>query len=110
VIRVPVAAVGAITVAATLAAPAHADVVDNSFLAALSNAGITYGAPATTIALGHSVCPMLVEPQGNFDSVVSSVADISGMSKDVAGAFALIALSEYCPAIMSPLVPRRLRA
>lgn len=111
VIRVPLAApIGLIVVAATLAAPAHADLIDNSFLTALNNAGISYSAPASTIALGHSICPMLVEPHQNFDSIVSSVADNTGMSTDMAGAFALIAIGEYCPAIMSPLMPRRLQA
>ena len=61
---------------------AHADLIDNSFLAALSNAGIPYSAPASTVALGHSVCPMLVGSQQSFDSVVSNVADNTGMSAD----------------------------
>ena len=111
VIRVALAApVGAIALAVTLAAPARADLIDNSFLTALSNAGISYSAPANTIALGHSVCPMLVEPYQSFDAIVSSVADNTGMSNDMAGAFALIAIDEYCPAIMAPLIPGRLQA
>lgn len=98
------------TSAATLAAPAHADLIDNSFLAALSNAGISYTAPANTVALGHSVCPMLVAPHQSFDSVVSSVADTTGMPTDKAGTFALIAIAQYCPAMISPLLPLRLQA
>lgn len=111
-IRVPLAApVGLFAVAATLAAPAHADVIDNSFLAALSNADVTYSTPANTVALGHSVCPMLVEPHPRtFDSVVSNVQDNTGMSHEKAGAFTLIAIGEYCPAMMSPLVPLHLQA
>jgi hypothetical protein len=108
---VPLAApVGVVVVAATLAAPAHADVIDNSFLAALSIAGIAYSAPASTVALGHSVCPMLVESQQGFDSVVANVSDNTGMSADAAGTFALIAIGQYCPAMMSPLLPLRLQA
>jgi hypothetical protein len=85
--------------------------VDNAFLAALSNAGITYSAPASTLALGHSVCPMLVGTQQlSFDSVVSNVADYTGMSADQAGRFALIAIGEYCPAMMAPLLPLHLQA
>ena len=104
------AAAGWITVAGTSGAPAHADLIDNSFLAALSNAGISYSAPASVIALGHSVCPILVQPQGTFDSVVDSIVDSTGMSNDLAATFTLIAIAEYCPAMMSPLVPHRLQA
>lgn len=109
--RVALAApVAFIAFAAMFAAPAHADLVDNSFLAALSNAGISYGAPANTVALGQSVCPKLVEPHPSFDSVVADIRDNTGMSNDMAGSFALIAIGEYCPAVMSPLVPSRLQA
>lgn len=102
---------GALVYAATLAAPAHADLVDNAFLAALSSAGIAYTAPASTVALGHSVCPMLVAPeQYSFDSVVADVADQTGLSPDTAGKFALIAIGEYCPAMMAPLLPLHLQA
>lgn len=109
--RVPLAApVGLIALAATLATPAHADFLDNSFLAALSNAGIPYSAPTNTIALGQSVCPTLVRPHASFDSVVSSIKDSTGMSNDMAGAFTLLAIGSYCPAMISPLVPHRLQA
>ena len=109
--RVPFAApVGVLVAAATLAAPAHADMIDNSFLSALTDAGISYSAPATTVALGHSVCPTLVGSEQSFDSVVSDVADNTGMSPNNAGRFALIAIGEYCPAMMSPLLPLHLQA
>lgn len=111
VIRVPLAApVGVVVIAATLAAPAHADLIDNSFLSALSNAGISYSAPASTVALGHSVCPMLVDSQQAFDAVVANVSDNTGMSAGEAGKFALIAIGQYCPAMMSPLLPLHLQA
>ena len=110
-IRVRLAApVGVLVTAATLAAPAYADMIDNSFLAALSNAGISYSAPASTVALGHSLCPMLVGSQQSFDSVVSDVTDNTGMSPDAAGRFALIAIGEYCPAMMAPLLPLHLQS
>lgn len=101
---------GLITIAATLAAPAHADLIGNSFLTALTNAGIAYGAPAHTIALGESVCPMLMEPGRTFDAVNASVVDSTGLSNEVAGMFTLISIAEYCPAVMSPLFPHRLQS
>ena len=52
-----------VATAISLAAPAHADpLTDNSFLSALTNAGIGYNDPASTQSLGQSICPMLVEP------------------------------------------------
>lgn len=101
---------GALALAAVLAPPARADLIDNSFLAALSNADIPYSAPASTVALGHSICPMLVGSQQSFDSVVSTVADNTGMSTDKSGTFALIAIGEYCPAVLAPLLPLHLQA
>lgn len=43
--------------AASCAAPIQADMMGNAFLTALTNAGIAYDQPATTVALGRSVCP-----------------------------------------------------
>ena len=96
--------------AATLAAPIRADIMGNAFLAALTNAGVPYSEPATTTALGESVCPMLFEPGGSFDSIAARVADNSGMSHDAAGVFTLIAIATYCPAILAPLLSNRLPA
>jgi hypothetical protein len=86
---------------------AHADMVGDSFLAALSSAGIGYGDPTSTIALGQSICPMVVAPDGTFASVTSRVANNTGMSLDKAGAFTVIAISSYCPAVISLVLPDR---
>lgn len=101
---------GLAAAAATLAAPIHADMMGNAFLLALTNAGIAYSQPASTMALGQSVCPMLVQPGGTFDSVTSRMADGNGMSYQVAGAFTLVAIATYCPAVMAGLLPNRLQA
>ena len=82
----------------------------NAFLAALTNAGVPYSQPATTTALGQSVCPMLFQPGGSFDSIASKVADNNGMSHDAAGVFTVIAIATYCPAVLAPLLPNRLQA
>jgi hypothetical protein len=97
-------------VAAGLAAPVRADMLSNAFLSALTNAGIAYTQPATTTALGQSVCPMLFQPGGSFDSVVSTMADGSGMSYDMAGKFTIVAVATYCPAMVEPLLRNRLQA
>ena len=82
----------------------------NAFLAALTNAGVTYSQPASTMALGQSVCPMLVQPGGSFDSVASNMADGNGMSHEAAGVFTIVAIATFCPSVMFPLLPNRLQA
>jgi hypothetical protein len=94
--------VGLVT-AVTVAAPAHADpVTDNTFLNALTNAGIGYNDPASTQSLGQSICPMLVEPGKSLASVYSSVTN-QGISPDMAAFFTGIAISMYCPQMMGSL-------
>ncbi len=93
--------------AAALAAPIRADMIGNAFLLALTNAGVPYSQPASTTALGQSVCPMLVSPGGSFDAVVSKMADGHGMSHDSAGVFTILAIATYCPAMIAPLLPNR---
>ena len=95
---------GLAAAAAALAAPIRADMMGNAFLAALTNAGVPYSEPAATTALGESVCPMLFQPGGSFDSIAARMADNSGMSHDAAGVFTLIAIATYCPAVLAPLL------
>lgn len=95
--------VGAAT-AVTLAAPASADPIadNNSFLNALSSAGIGYTDPASTQQLGQSICPMLVEPGKSMASVYSTVSN-NGINPDMAAFFTGIAISMYCPQMMTSL-------
>jgi Protein of unknown function (DUF732) len=93
--------IGVVTAATTLAAPAQADPAGDAFLSALSNAGVGYNDPANTVALGQSICPMLSQPGGSFASVASSVAGNNSMSPDMAGMFTSIAISMFCPAMVS---------
>ena len=93
--------VGAAT-ALSLAAPASAEPVDTTFLNALNSAGIGYGDAASTEKLGQSVCPMLVEPGKNMASVYSTVTN-NGINPDVAAFFTGIAISAYCPQMMTQI-------
>lgn len=67
------AASAGILSAAAFAAPAQANPVDDAFIAALNNAGVNYGDPVDAKALGQSVCPILAEPGGSFNTAVASV-------------------------------------
>jgi hypothetical protein len=100
---------GAFSLAANWAAPIRADMMGTAFLAALSNAGIPYSQPAATIALGQSVCPLVIEG-GSFDSVATRMSEPSGMTHDAAAAFTIVAIATYCPALIAPLLPNRLQA
>jgi len=100
--RVLTVAVGLVAAAATVAAPAQADPTSDSFLAVLDGAGVGYNDPASTVALAQSICPMLVEPGKSFASVASSVgAAPNGISPNMAAFFTGIAISMYCPSMMS---------
>jgi len=89
--------------AVTLAAPASADpTTDNSFLTALTTAGIGYNDPASTQQLGQSICPMLVEPGKSLASVYSTVSN-NGINPQMAAFFTGIAISMYCPSMMSSI-------
>ncbi|MFV1363559.1 DUF732 domain-containing protein [Mycolicibacterium elephantis] len=91
---------GLAAAATALAAPAQADPADESFLAALRGAGMTIDNPVDMVALGESVCPMLVEPGKNLAKVYTQVTD-SGIPPDIAAFFTGIAISSYCPQMLA---------
>ena len=92
--------IGLATAAATFAAPAHADPVDDLFLAALRDGGLGFTDPASTVELGRNVCPMLVEPGKSVASAYSQVTN-NGIPPQMAAFFTGIAISMYCPQMMS---------
>jgi hypothetical protein len=86
-----------------LAAPAQADTTDDTFLSALTDAGVGAADPANAAALGQQVCPMMAEPGQTAADVAAKVADAGGMSLGPATMFAGIAISLFCPAAMSSI-------
>lgn len=92
--------VGLAAVTTTLAAPAQADTTDDAFLAALRGAGMSVDNPVNMVALGESVCPMLVEPGKNLAKVYTQVSD-NGIPPDIAAFFTGIAISMYCPQMLA---------
>ena len=97
-------------VAGLTAAPVHADLMGNAFLRALTNAGVPFSQPDSTVALGESLCPMLVAPGGSFDGAVAATTQADGMSPEEAGVFTVVAIATYCPAVLAPLLSNRLPA
>lgn len=102
-VRALAVSAGVIVAAATLAAPASGDPASDAFLSALNNAGVNYADPGSAVAMGQSICPMLVEPGGSFASTASSITGNNGLSPMMAGLFTRIAISMYCPSMMASL-------
>lgn len=92
-----------ITAAVLVSPPVRADQNDDSFIDALSHAGVEYGEPGNAMAVGQSICPMLAQPGGNFAAVASRVGS-RGMSPQMAQLFTTIAIQTYCPEEMANIL------
>jgi hypothetical protein len=77
-------------------APAHADAVDDAFLAALRAKGIQFGSPDKAFIAGHEVCDELDNGK-DPSQVASSVMNNSGMDGYHAGYFVGASIRAYCP-------------
>jgi hypothetical protein len=99
--RVVAMSVGMVAAAASLASPAQADQTSDSFLNALGSAGVNNLDPNMATSLGQTVCPMLSKPGGSFAKTASQVRGDTGLTPDMAGMFTSIAISMYCPQMMS---------
>ncbi|MDV3133104.1 DUF732 domain-containing protein [Mycobacterium sp. 29Ha] len=94
---------GLLTAAVVAASPAQTEPVDGAFVAALAEAGVTAVDPASAAALGQQVCPMLADPGQTAADVTSKVAEAGGMSLGPATMFTGVAISMFCPAMMSSI-------
>jgi hypothetical protein len=84
-----------------LAAPAHADPDDDAFLAALTNAGITYHDPDRAIKAGQKVCDLANSGTSQLD-IVRDIRDLNpSFTMASAARFAKAAASVYCPERLS---------
>ena len=93
--------VASVAVLIGLAAPAYADPTseDANFLAALDNAGISYGSPNQAIAAGNAVCQLLSEGRGLCDLVrvdVLAARECDGFRAAAAGGQRRSARSPNC--------------
>ena len=106
--------VGAVSVCVIAAAgvsppPAQADTVTAAQIlsskfkvSALNNARVGYSDPANAVQLGQSICPLLAQPGGSFARAASSIAN-NGISPEMAEPFTRIAISAYCPSMVSSI-------
>lgn len=94
---------GLLTAAAVVATPAQADPVEDAFLNAVTEAGVVMSDPGSAVTVGQQVCPMLADPGQNAADVAAKVADMGGMSLGPATMFTGLAISMFCPAMMSSI-------
>ena len=95
--------VGIVVAASAAPAPAHADVASDTFLSALTKSGVSVADPNMAVNMAQSICPLLVEPGGNFAAVASQMGGTNGVSPGMANLFTSIAISMYCPSMMASL-------
>jgi len=83
------------------AIPAHADSDDDAFLAALTNAGISYHDPDHAIKAGQKVCDLANSGTSQLD-IIRDIRDLNpGFTMVSAAKFAKAAASVYCPERLS---------
>jgi hypothetical protein len=80
-----------------VAAPAHADGVDDTFLATVKAAGITFQDPGKAIGAARWVCSMAGQGKQMADLVKTIQAQNPGLTGDNAARFTAIAANTYCP-------------
>ena len=84
-----------------IASPVHADSDDDAFLAALTNAGITYHDPEHAIKAGQKVCDLANSGTSQLD-IIRDIRDLNpGFTVTSAAKFAKAAASVYCPERLS---------
>jgi hypothetical protein len=86
-----------VTSALGLAAPAHADPGDASFIEALNKAGISFNDPGAAVEAGHTTCDLISQGKPGLQVVQLVQQQNSGISTTSAAKFTAIAVSAYCP-------------
>lgn len=90
-------ATGPLLAVALAAAPtAHADPIDNAFIAALHAHGITHESAQSAIAAGHLVCHQL-DMGKTQEQIATDVMNSSTLDGANAGYFVAVAERAYCP-------------
>ena len=83
------------------AAPAYADGVDDTFLATLRAAGITFPDPERAIGAGKWVCNAVHGGNPMADVVKTVQNENPGLHGDNAAQFTAIAANVYCPTTLA---------
>jgi Protein of unknown function (DUF732) len=89
-------AVALLTLAEVASPTAHADAIDNAFLAAIKAKGINFSSPQDAVIAGHQVCNELDLGRQKSD-VANDVMTNSGMDGYHAGFFVGVSVAAFCP-------------
>ena len=101
--RIAALAVSVAVMSLVAAAPAQAEPDTDAFLTSLNNAGVIGIDPATAVAVGQSVCPMLAEPGQRVADVAADVAEAIGKPLGPATMFTGLAIKLFCPGAVAAL-------
>ena len=72
-------------------------IIEDGFLNALNNAGITYRSAPQAVSAGLAVCGLMESGMSGIDVVNEVKNSNPGFTLDSAAKFAAIAAHEYCP-------------
>jgi hypothetical protein len=97
----PLVALASLAVLIGTAVPAHADSVDDTFLATLHAAGITFPDPERAIAAGKWVCNAVRGGNPMADVVKTVQSENPGLHGDNAAKFTAISANVYCPTTLA---------
>ena len=92
----PVLLVALLGITGLLVPFAHADAVDDKFLAALKSKGISFASPQAAIVSGHEVCDELDLGRQSSD-VAAEVMKNSNLDSYKAGFFVGVSVAAFCP-------------
>jgi Protein of unknown function (DUF732) len=84
-----------------MATPAYADSTDDSFVASLKAAGITYTDQDAAVGAGKWVCDKVNGGTDMSDVVKTLTSKNSSLNPEKASKFAAIAANAYCPDAIS---------
>lgn len=84
-----------------IAAPAHADSTDDSFIASLKAAGITFTDQDAAVGAGKWVCDKVNGGTDMSDVVKTLTSKNTSLNPEKASKFAAIAANAYCPDAIS---------
>jgi Protein of unknown function (DUF732) len=84
-----------------IATPAHADSTDDSFIASLNAAGITFSDPDAAVGAGKWVCDKVNGGTDMTDVVKTLTTKNTSLNPGKASKFAAIAANTYCPDAVS---------
>jgi hypothetical protein len=93
--------VAPLSLAAVATPTAHADLIDDAFVAAVKAKGIDFASPQAAIIAGHEVCDELDLGKQKSD-IANEVMTNSPLDGYHAGFFVGAAVAAYCPRYHSP--------